>query len=279
VHLESGFGPEEARGQAPRRVLARRLVLKRCRALVVPSLELARLAREEWRVNPAIIRHIPNGVDCARFAKPAADADPGFVKRRGEKIVGTLAPLRPEKNLGRLIDAFAEVRSAAPARLVIAGDGVERARLEQRVRERGIAERVVFTGNIEAPENVLGCFDVFALSSDTEQMPNALLQAMAAGRAVAAVDVGDVKHLLAPANRDFVVPADTRALGGAIETLLADDGQRARLGEDNRAHVRARYDQRRMFAAYGELFRSLLPLRPGSPLAMDASLITDNQFG
>jgi glycosyltransferase involved in cell wall biosynthesis len=110
-------------------------------------------------------------------------------------------------------------------------------------------------------------------------MPNALLQAMAAGRAVASVDVGDVRHLVAPANRDFVVPADTRALTGAIEALLADDGRRSRLGEDNRAHVRARYDQRRMFAAYGELFRSLLPTRPGSPMATDASLITDNHSG
>jgi glycosyltransferase involved in cell wall biosynthesis len=279
VHLESGFGPEEAHRQARRRVLARRLVLKRCKALVVPSLELVRLAREVWRVDPAIVRHIPNGVDCARFAAPAAGVSPGFVKRPGEKIVGTVAPLRPEKNLKRLIDAFAAARTSGPARLVIVGDGFERKALEGRARERGIAERVVFTGNMEAPENVLAAFDIFALSSDTEQMPNSLLQAMAAGRAVAAVDVGDVKHLVAPGNRDFVVPADTPALTRAIETLLADDRRRADLGEDNRAHVRARYDQRRMFAAYGELFRSLLPTRPGMPLATDASFITDNHSG
>ena len=279
VHLESGFGPEEVHGQARRRVMVRRLVLKRCKALVVPSLELVRLARDVWRVNPAIVRHIPNGVDCARFAGPAAGAAAGFVKRPGERIVGMVAPLRPEKNLARLIDAFAAARTSWPARLVIVGDGVERKALEARARERGIAERVVFTGHMESPENVLGALDIFALSSDTEQMPNSLLQAMAAGRAVAAVDVGDVKHLVAPANRDFIVPANAPALTGAIETLLADDSRRAGIGEDNRAHVRARYDQRRMFAAYGELFRSLLPTRPGSPLAADASFLTDNHTG
>mgnify|MGYP001600503755 CR=1 FL=1 len=279
VHLESGFGPDEAHGQARRRVLVRRMVLTRSRALVVPSRELVRLARDVWRVDPAIVRHIPNGVDCERFAAPAKGAAAGFKKLPGERIVGTVAPLRPEKNLARLIDAFASVRAPAPTRLVIVGDGVERARLEQRARDRGVADRVVFTGNLEAPEQVLGSFDVFALSSDTEQMPNSLLQAMAAGRAVASVDVGDVRHLVAPANRDFVVDADTRTLARAIEMLLADDGLRAALGEDNRAHVRARYDQRRMFAAYGELFRSLLPARPESHRATGASLFADNHSG
>ena len=85
--------------------------------------------------------------------------------------------------------------TSLPVRLVIAGDGAERATLEQFAQELGISDRVVFTGHM-LPEAVLGSFDVFALSSDTEQMPNAVLEAMAARLPVASVDVGDVKDMV-----------------------------------------------------------------------------------
>ena len=81
----------------------------------------------------------------------------------------------------------------------------------------------MFTGDVK-PESVLGTFDVFALSSDTEQMPLALLEAMAASRAIAAVDVGDVSEIVAEENRKFVVPRDAdQAFADAIEALIRQD--------------------------------------------------------
>ncbi len=254
IHIEAGFGKEEADRQLRRRVWFRRWALARCDRVVVPSRKLAELARTVWKLPADRIALVPNGVDADRFADPARAEIPGFALREGEVVVGTVAPLRPEKNVARLVRAFADLDRSRAARLVIAGDGVERAKLTRLADELAIAERVVFTGRV-APEAVLGSFDVFALSSDTEQMPNALLEAMAASRAVAAVDVGDVRHILSDENRAFVVPRDDpAAFVAALESLLREPARRAALGRQNRRRVVDLFSQERMFAAYSALF-------------------------
>jgi glycosyltransferase involved in cell wall biosynthesis len=265
IHFESGFGPDESERQVPRRVLFRRVALWGASLVVVPSSTLFDLATNTWRLNRDRVAYIPNGVDCARFAAaPDAGAIPGFTKAAGETIVGTLAPLRAEKNLGRLLRAFASLPADPKLRCVIVGDGAERGRLQALAGELGIAERTVFAGHIDAPERVLGLFDVFAISSDTEQMPNTVLQAMSAGLAIAGVDVGDVKPMIAPANRPLIIAKnDERGFAAALRQLVDDPALRADLAAKNAAHVRARYDQSRMFAAYGELFDAALATRAG----------------
>jgi glycosyltransferase involved in cell wall biosynthesis len=252
LHFEAGFGKEEADIQIRRRVLFRRWALARCTKVVVPSRKLEALAREVWKLPGDRVAYIPNGVDLQRFS--GIDKRPRVVEpRSGELVVGTVAPLRPEKNIGRLLHAVAGLGGAHRPRLVIAGEGAERPALERLAGELGLGGRVVFTGQV-APETVLGAFDVFVLSSDTEQMPNALLEAMAAGRAVAAVDVGDVKSIVCEDNRDFIVARDdAAALVTAIERLLGDSDKRAALGCKNRARVAAEFSQQRMFSAYAGL--------------------------
>ena len=254
IHFESGFGKEEADRQLRRRVLCRRWALARSRRVVVPSRLLADLAQRVWKLASEQVTYLPNGVNIDRFAAPVRDAIPGFVRRPGELVVGTVAPLRPEKNVGRLLHAFAALGGAVPARLIVAGDGFERAALERLAGELGIADRTIFTGQVK-PEEVLGSFDIFALSSDTEQMPNALLEAMAAGCAVAAVDVGDVKTIVYEGNREFIVPRDDpAALPAAIRHLLRDGPTRASLGRGNRERAIAEFSEDRMFAAYHAIF-------------------------
>jgi len=199
------------------------------------------------------VNYVPNGVDVARFSAPLRDTVPGFTRRPNELVVGTVAPLRPEKNVGRLIRVFATLNSTVVARLVVAGEGTERRALERLAGQLGIADRVIFTGQL-APEAVLGTFDIFALSSDTEQMPNALLEAMAASRAVAAVNVGDVKSIVCEDNRAFIVERDDGpALASAITQLLRDPEKRRALGCKNRERVVTAFSQERMFAAYSEI--------------------------
>ena len=254
IHFEDGFGPEEADTQIRRRVLCRRWALARCTKIVVPSRQLEALARDVWKVPAGIVSYLPNGVDVERFRAPARDAIPGFARLPGELVVGTVAPLRPEKNVGRLLRVFAMIGGRVAARLVIAGDGSERDAVERLAGELGIADRVMFTGRV-TPETVLGTFDIFALSSDTEQMPIALLEAMAASCAVAAVDVGDVRGIVCPENRNFIVPRDDhRAFAAAIEHLLQNDATRTMLGRKNRDRAVAEFAQDRMLAAYSEIF-------------------------
>ena len=254
THIEAGFSQREADSQIPHRVLFRRWALARCALIVVPSRLLEDVARRIWRLPPERVRYVPNGVDVARFSSPARDVWPGFARRPDELVIGTVAPLRPEKNVGRLLRVFATLDTSITARLVVSGDGIERRGLEQLAEELNISDRVVFTGQV-TPEAVLGTFDIFALSSDTEQMPNALLEAMAASRAVAAVDVGDVKSIVCEDNREFVVPRDDNsAFVAAITTLLRDHQKRHVLGIKNRERVIAVFSQERMFAAYLEIF-------------------------
>ena len=129
VHIEDGFGPEERARQLPRRVLTRRLVLRRA-TVVLPSRTLLRIATDVWRLPQRRLRYIPNGIDLARFAPAVAEAAPPWP--RDLPVIGTVAALRPEKNLVRLLDAFALLRATHPARLVIVGDGTLRAALAAR---------------------------------------------------------------------------------------------------------------------------------------------------
>ena len=254
IHFEAGFGKEEADIQLRRRVLCRRWALARCARVVVPSRRLEQIARNNWRLPADIVSYLPNGVDVERFAVPARDTVPGFSRRSGELIVGTLAPLRPEKNIGRLLRVFAMLDTVSPARLVVAGDGAERGALERLAQELGIAGRIAFTGRVP-PESVLGSFDVFALSSDTEQMPNAVLEAMAAGLPVASVDVGDIKSMVSEDNQDFIVARDDSAgFAAAIERLLREPATRVRLGHENRRRAIAEFSLQQMFDGYSELF-------------------------
>lgn len=260
IHFESGFGHEEANGQVRRRVVFRRIALSGAARLVVPSMTLMELAQHTWKIPTRKLVYIPNGVDIVKFGGPAdASVIPNFRRQPDELIIGTIAPLRPEKNVGRLLRAFAKMPHRPNVRLLIVGDGSERSSLVALAEALGIADRVVFAGHIDVPEKVFGMLDVFAISSDTEQMPNALLQAMAAGRPVAGVDVGDVKAIVAEENRPFIVAkGDDDGFSRVLDRLLTAPELCASLGARNKARILAEYDQATMFAAYDQLFCDVL---------------------
>jgi glycosyltransferase involved in cell wall biosynthesis len=245
IHTEDGFGPDEQTRQLTRRVLTRRIVLHRSQ-LVLPSRTLMQLAAHTWRLPARRLVYIPNGIDTARLATAIpAELPPG-----GGAIIGTVAVLRPEKNIGRLVRAFARLRAHKAARLVIVGDGPERAGLEALANSLGIADAVLFTGHRTDAERWLAAFDLFVLASDTEQMPLSLLEAMAAGLPAASTDVGDVRAMLAPENGPFVVPRDDAALADAMLALLADSARARSIGAANAARAAREFDQARMFAAW-----------------------------
>ncbi|TVR97342.1 MAG: glycosyltransferase [Rhodospirillales bacterium] len=260
IHLESGFGVEEADGQLRRRAVMRRLALARTRRLVVPSQTLADIATHVWKLGDRKIVVIPNGVDTTRFTGEPGVANPMFRADPSEVVIGTVAPLRPEKNLARLLRLVSRVGRDRPVRLVIAGDGPERAALAAEAAALGLGGWIRFLGHVDAVETILPGFDIFVLMSDTEQMPNSVLQAMAAARPVVATDVGDVKRILSTENRPFVIPKDNEdQLAEALARLTGDADLRRRLGQRNREHVRRHYTLERMVCAYQAVFDELLP--------------------
>ena len=148
----------------------------------------------------------------------------------------------------------------APLRLVIVGDGPERDNLEKLADDLDIADRTLFVGRQRSPETFLEQLDIFALTSDTEQMPYCLIEAMAAGLPVMATDVGDVKSMLPGANQVFVAkPDDTMAQRASLACLIGRPEVRRSLGELNRKHAKKHFDRDVMLNQYIDLFASLLP--------------------
>lgn len=257
VHHEDGFGPEEATATLPRRNHFRRLALPGAHAVVACSRLIERIALNDWGQPRSRVRFIPNGVNVGPFdTPPPPDAIPGFMKKPGDLVVGTLAGLRDVKNLPRLVRAFAAAtRGRTDCWLIIGGQGPEEERIRAEAAAHGISDRLVMPGYLTNPARYVGLFDVYAISSDTEQFPISLVEAMAARLPAACTNVGDISQIIANENAPFVVPAtDEAAFATALATLLSDADLRARIGNANRARVEAEFTQGVMVDTYARLY-------------------------
>lgn len=252
VHHEDGFNEDETERLKPSRNLYRRAALGNAARLIVPSTLLERIAREAWHQPAGRVARIPNGIDTAAFAAPADASALPFAKPEGQFWVGTLAGLRPIKQLPQLVEAFAGL--PPEWNLVICGEGPERGAILAAATRLGLSDRVHLPGAVD-PAKVAGLFDIFALSSASEQFPLSVVEAMAAGLPVAAPDVGDIAAILAEPNRAFVTPTgDPRALGQALQALAANPAGRAAIGAANQTRARAEFDIAAMLARYETVY-------------------------
>ena len=265
IHHEDGFNEDEADKLDRRRNFYRRIGLGAAYRLVVPSERLERIAGKAWG------RHamrIPNGIPVARFARPPEQGSlPGLEKQPGEVVIGTVAGLRVVKNLPRLVRAFSAMTNKN-ARLVIVGEGPESERIAAEARARGVAGRVLMPGFLSEPARWIGHFDIFALSSDSEQFPISLIEAMAAGLPAVATAVGDVLSIVAEDNKPLIVePADEAAFAAALDSLADQPHLRKAIGAANREKAAALYEEDGMIAAYARLYGEAI----GRPDAFAAS--------
>lgn len=264
IHHEDGFNADEAREYKARRVWARRLVLPRVARVIVPSRKLENVARATWKLAPSKVLCVPNGIDLARFQP--ADGRPSLRHRLGipsrAPVVGWVGHLRPEKNPLRFLKAAARVDAELGAHFLVLGDGAERAACEElAAKTPTLYGRTHFVGHQSDPREHYRAMDAFCVSSDTEQMPIALVEAMASALPVVTTDVGDVRSMLAPEQADFVVELDEREtawpLAEKLTELLRDADARARLGRANRAKALADYDFATMLDAHRAVWREV----------------------
>lgn len=189
------------------------------------------------------VRVVPNGVDPDRFPPdlvPSRPTDPGTF------TVGFVGTLKPWHGLRVLVEAFGFVHRSDPAtRLLIVGDGPERAALEADLAARGLSGATVLVGAV-APDDVpglLASMDAavapYPARPDFYFSPLKLYEYLAAGRAVVASRVGQVTEVIDHgANGLLAPPGDAAALAAALERLKDDPGLRARLGWLGRMTVR-----------------------------------------
>jgi glycosyltransferase involved in cell wall biosynthesis len=250
IHHEDGFNADEAIRLKTKRNLFRRLALPTAKALVVPSRTLESVAHNSWRQPATRVHRIPNGIDVPAYAEPVIPI-PGLSSSPGEIVVGTLAGLREIKNLPRLVRAVAAIPNG---RLVIVGAGPEHARILAEAQRCGMADRLVMPGFMPRPQDYVGHFDIFALSSNSEQFPISLIEAMAAGLPCVTTDVGDCATIIADPNRLYVTEVEDGAFASALARLCSDHCTRQLLGAANKAKALAEYDERVMIARYRTLY-------------------------
>lgn len=248
IHHEDGFNEDESVRRNWKRNAFRRLALPTAEALVVPSVLLQRIADDEWGARRRT-RLIRNGIDVAAYKSEPSVEIPGLAKRTDEVVIGTVAGLRKVKDLPRLVRAKAMLPDHV--RLVIVGEGSEREAIE--TAACGQPKRLVMPGFMADPAQWIGHFDILALSSQSEQAPIAVIEAMAAGLPVASPDVGDIAAMVSEENRPFIA-ADEEGFRAALAVLVSDPVLRRSVGEANRRVAAERFDESTMVAAYENLY-------------------------
>jgi glycosyltransferase involved in cell wall biosynthesis len=247
-------------GQPLRRFLDRRLIARHSDAFLAVSHEDRRRMIEVERIDPDDVTFVPNGIDELPPADgPRVRAELGIGPE--DPVIGAVAVLRPQKALQNLVEAAAALAPDHPGlRVLIAGDGPERQRLEPMIRERGLESTVTLLGQRGDVPDVLAALDVAVVSSDFEGTPLAVLEYMDAGLPVVATRVGGLPDLIEHGRHGLLVePGDPSALAEAIGTLLRNPEQARELGALGRERRRAEFsiDQtvRTLERMYEELAR------------------------
>lgn len=238
------------RGEVAADQLARtRAAYAGLRCLVAVSREFAALAREVLQVDR--VRHVLNGVDPVEPVRPPSGEVP---------VIAALGRLTAQKGFDVLLEAVRIlVDDGVRLRVVLAGEGRERAVLERRAD--GLP--VTFPGFADDPRAVLAGADLFVLASRVEALPLVLVEAVSAGLPAVATDVGDVREALG----DVVVvvpPEDAPALAAGLRRLLLDPQERRRRGAAGAAVAREQLTARRMAA---EAWSAFLAPTPPTPAA------------
>jgi 1,2-diacylglycerol 3-alpha-glucosyltransferase len=201
--------------------------------IVVPSPKFRRLLLQQ-KVNKPI-HTIPNGIDLSNFK---AAKNPGSLRTRlGVKpdapILLSLGRMDPEKHLDFLVDAFALLADQHPdARLVFAGDGSARKAVEEKVSEMDLKGRVHFLGMINRTEipDVLHDATVFLSASITEVHPISVIEAIASGLPLVAVQDEAFEGMIENDQNGYLVPMDVKVFSQTLSDLLADREKIGRFG-------------------------------------------------
>jgi sugar transferase (PEP-CTERM/EpsH1 system associated) len=232
---------------------------------IIAVCEIAREAEiKRAMMSPDKVVTIYNGISAERFV----DLDPQTAARTRQTfripveapLLGSVGRLHPQKGFTDLLTAFAQIRERIPSvRLFLAGGGKSRADLEAQARSLGLSEAVTIAGvRADVPE-VLAALDVFVLPSRWEGMPNAVLEAMAAGLPVVATAVGGTPEAVVDGVTGLLVPPrDPGALVQAIEWVLRDPNLRRRMGQAGRKRVEQHFSIEDTIRQTEALYETLL---------------------
>jgi sugar transferase (PEP-CTERM/EpsH1 system associated) len=272
--LDYGFSDAPDHLRSRLRTATKTFACRGVSRIATVSREVARMVTGEWRVPDDKVAVVHNGV------RLPARADGPQARARGRRefeiaetdvLVGTVGIFRPVKDLHTLLEAMALVVRARPrARLVMMGEGPQKGELRTAIERLGLASVVRLPGWRRDATELLPALDLFVLSSLSEGISLALLDAMAAGVPVVATRVGGNVEIIEPESGVLVPPRSPRELADAMLALIADPARRRALGAGGRERVEAEFSLKQMVGNYEALYAGLVRAdRTGGP---DASV-------
>jgi glycosyltransferase involved in cell wall biosynthesis len=202
---------------------------------------------------------IPNGLELEQFSDKTSCTLETPLGSVGRKVVGTVGSLMTEKSPGVFVRVAARVLAGYPDALFVhVGDGPLRKATEALSHQLGLGPSCLFLGQRSDVPRLLMKMDVFVLTSNTEGLPNALMEAMAAGLPCVVTDAGGCRELVIDEETGFVVPIDDEErLAERILRLLRDEKLRGRMGVRGREQM-AGFDVWKMAQRYELLYQSVL---------------------
>ncbi len=256
----SGVRVAERRSRLPLRMdrLTHRLVDH----YVCVSDDVAEFTIQHARIPAEKVSVIPNGVDARLFAD-AEPADLGQFGIPADAItVIFVGRLDPQKNPLALLEAAGNLFTIHPRlHLLLVGEGPLRPELESWIAARDCSDRVHLAGQQESVAGLLRAADIFVLPSLWEGMPNAVLEAMAAGLPVIASRVEGCGQLIEPHQTGLLVPPGSTAdLTAALALTLSDSDQAKEMGISAQRHVMSEFTWETVASRYADLYRQLVRL-------------------
>lgn len=247
-------------------LLDRELLARGSDLIVAVSRENRRKMLEVERIPPAKALFVANG--CPSLGSPTgADVRAALGIDPGTPVVGTVCILRTEKALEVLIVAASALRDQIPrVRVLVAGEGPERPRLEALISECNLQETVTLLGLRTDVADILAAVDVAVCCSDWEGSPLALMEYMEAARPIVATRVGGIPDLIDDGvHGSLVAPRDPQALASAIGDLLADPARGAQMGARARERRQREFTMEAMVQRFESLYLRLLRARGAYP--------------
>jgi glycosyltransferase involved in cell wall biosynthesis len=212
------------------------------------------------------VDRVPKGVDAERF-RPDGPSLRSSLRLHRARVVLTVARLVPLKNLTLLLEAIAIVRARVPdVHLLVVGDGPEAESLRRHASSIGVADRVTFAGYVSQADTPswYRTADVFALSSDFDNSPNAILEAMGCALPVVTTDVGGVREFVADGVGGAVVPpGNAAALAVALERYLTSSENAKAAGARNRTKAVADFSWRTSALRLLDVYHEAIAARRG----------------
>jgi N-acetyl-alpha-D-glucosaminyl L-malate synthase BshA len=205
------------------------------------------------------IRVIPNFLDCAVHRHVDATSLRKRLIREGEKAVIHVSNFRPVKRTTVVVEIFARIRAAMPARLLMVGGGPDRDRAEAVARGLGLSDEVDFLGEQEQVMPLLSASDLFLLPSSQESFGLAALEAMACEVPVVASRVGGLPEVIEHGRTGFLLPPDDfDAMSEAAIAILSDEPARRKMGAAAAEMVRERFGADRIVTMYERFYEEML---------------------